>query len=189
MSTSSSAKRAKFWRTDWFVGVAAVLAVLVLQQSTDFIGTLERRFYDYASTSTSRPPSDRIAIIAIDDQSIGNIGRWPWPRDVHAELIDKLAAAKAKTIVEMVSFLEPQTDRGLGYIRKIKDALGAPGGNENAEKLIAEAEVALDTDGKLAASMTKAGNVLVPAFSSPCPASARSSRSRRSPTRRPASGT
>ena len=76
-----------------------------------------------------RKPSDRIAIIAIDDQSIANIGRWPWPRDVHAELIDKLAAAKAKTIVHTVFFFEPQTDRGLVYVRKIKDALGQPRGN------------------------------------------------------------
>ena len=67
-------------------------AVIVLHMATDFIGTLERRFYDFASTSTTRQPSDRIAVIAIDDQSIANIGRWPWPRDVHARLIDQLAA-------------------------------------------------------------------------------------------------
>lgn len=164
MSTSSSARRGKFWRTDWFVGVLVVVAVMVLYQATDFIGTLERRFYDYASTTTARKPSDRIAIVAIDDQSIANIGRWPWSRDVHAELIDKLAAAKAKTIVHTALFLEPQTDRGLAYIRKIKEALGGPGENpavvEDAQKLIAEAEQALDTDAKLAASMAKAGNVL-----------------------------
>jgi serine/threonine-protein kinase len=165
VSTSSSARRGKFWRSDWFVGVLVVLAVLILHQATDFIGTLERRFYDFASTSSSRQPSDRIAIIAIDDQSIGNIGRWPWPRDVHAELIDKLAGAKAKTIVEMVGFPEPQTDRGLAYIRKIKEALGTGGQpSPAAEKLIAEAEQALDTDAKLAASISRAGNVLVPSF-------------------------
>ena len=165
MSASSSARRGKFWRSDWFVGVLVVLAVIVLYQATDFIGTLERRFYDYASTATARKPSDRIAIIAIDDQSIANIGRWPWPRDVHAELIDRLSAAKAKTIVHTAFFFEPQTDRGLAYIRKIKEALGDPAGNpsvENAGKVIAEAELALDTDGKLAASMTRAGNVLTP---------------------------
>jgi serine/threonine-protein kinase len=167
VSTSSSAKRGQFWRTDWFVGVLAVVAVVVLYQATDVVGTLERRFYDYASTSTSRKPSDRIAIIAIDDQSIANIGRWPWPRDVHAELIDKLAAAKAKTIVHTAFFFEPQTDPGLAYIRKIKDTLGDPGGNaaiENAEKVIADAEQALDTDARLAASMAHAGNVLTPSF-------------------------
>jgi serine/threonine-protein kinase len=161
--------RGRFWRADWFVGVLVVLAVMVLNTATDAIATMERRFYDFASTSSARQPSDRIAVIAIDDQSIANIGRWPWPRDVHAELIDKLSAAKAKTIVHTVFFFEPQADRGLGFIRKIKDTLGAPAeGNgavaEQLGKLIAEAEQALDTDAKLAASMAKAGNVLVPSL-------------------------
>jgi serine/threonine-protein kinase len=161
MSTSSSAaRRGKFWRSDWFVGVLVVVGVMVLYKGTDLIDTLERRLYDYASTQTSRQPSDRIAIIAIDDQSIANIGRWPWPRDVHAELIDKLAAAKAKTVVHTAFFFEPQTDRGLAYIRKIKETLGD--GAPAAAQVIAEAEQALDTDAKLAASIQNAGNVLVP---------------------------
>ena len=158
------------WRADWFAGVLIVLAVLVLNQATDLIGTLERRFYDFASTSTSRQPSERIAVIAIDDQSIANIGRWPWPRDVHAKLIDQLAAAKAKTIVSTVFFFEPQVDRGLEFIRKMKGLLQAPADQSTAQaatadqlmKVIAEAEVALDTDAVLAASMKNAGNVLIP---------------------------
>ncbi len=174
----SSEKWSQFWRADWFVGVLVVLAVLLLHGLTDVFGTLERRYYDFASTSTSRQPSDRIAIIAIDDQSIANIGRWPWPRDVHARLIDQLAAAKARTIVYTAFFFEPQTDRGLVFIRQIKEALGpaaaasagappdAPaqpaGLAEQLGKVIAEAEVALDTDAKLASSMKAAGNVLVP---------------------------
>ena len=133
---------------------------------TDFFGTLERRYYDFASTATSRQPSDRVAIIAIDDQSIANIGRWPWPRDIHAQLIDKLSEAKAKTIAHTAFFFEPQTDRGLTYIREMKDALADPAGglgsSEKLTQIISRAEVDLDTDAKLAASMTKAGNVLVP---------------------------
>lgn len=162
VSSSSSSKRAQFWRTDWFVGVLVVVAVIALHQGWDFIETMERRYYDYASTAASRQPSDRIAIIAIDDQSVSNIGRWPWPRDVQAQMIDKLAAAKAKTIVNTVFYLEPQADRGLGYIRKIKDALGPNAQEENVAKLITEAEQVLDTDGKLAGSMAQAGNVLTP---------------------------
>ena len=160
-------KSSQFWRADWFVGVLVVLAVIFLHGLTDFFGTLERRYYDFASTSTSRQPSDRIAIIAIDDQSIANIGRWPWPRDIHAQLIDQLSAAKAKTIAHTAFFFEPQTDRGLIFIGKMKQVLADPSvaqsaGNEQLGSLIAEAEVALDTDAKLATSMTKAGNVLVP---------------------------
>lgn len=165
MATSST-KSGPLWRADWFVGLAIVLAAIVLHLSTDFIGTLERRFYDFASTSTARQPSDRIAVIAIDDQSIANIGRWPWPRDVHAKLIDQLAAAKAKTIVHTAFFFEPQVDPGLVFIRKMKETIGASAdagaSNEQLGKLIAEAELALDTDAVLAASMQNAGNVLVP---------------------------
>ena len=169
MSTSSSAKRGQFWRADWFVALMIVVTVVILHQATDVIGTLERRFYDFGSTSSGRQPSDRIAVIAIDDQSIANIGRWPWPRDVHAQLIDQLAAAKAKTIVHTTFFFEPQTDRGLAFIRKIKETLGSPaegqgGQAEQLGKLIAEAEQTLDTDAKLAASMAKAGNVLLPSI-------------------------
>ncbi len=165
----------QFWRTDWFAGLAVVVAVVAFHLTTDFFGALERRFYDFASTSSSRAPSDRIAVIAIDDQSIANIGRWPWPRDVHAKLIDQLSAAKAKTIVHTAFFFEPQVDRGLSYIRKMKDVLAVPSANATVEfiagqqstnqqlsKVIAEAEQALDTDAILANSIRRAGNVLVP---------------------------
>lgn len=164
----SAAGRSRFWRADWFVGLLIALGVLALHKGTDLIGALERSFYDFALTRTSRQPSERIAIIAIDDQSIANIGRWPWPRDVHARLIDQLAAAQAKTVAYTAFFFEPQTDRGLQTIRQLKEALAGPDAAAAPElqarlgALIAEAEVALDTDAKLAASMARAGNVLVP---------------------------
>ena len=175
MAKDSFTGRGRFWRTDWFAGLAVVVAVLVFHATTDFFGALERRFYDFAASSSNRQPSDRIAVIAIDDQSIANIGRWPWPRDVHARLIDQLSSAKAKTIVHTAFFFEPQVDRGLTFIRKMKDVLAAPSAsptvefiagqqttNQQLAKVIAEAELALDTDAILAASMKKAGNVLVP---------------------------
>nr|WP_222622902.1 serine/threonine-protein kinase [Ramlibacter cellulosilyticus] len=144
-----------------------VVAVIALQASTDVLSGLERRFYDFASTATGRQPSQKVAIIAIDDYSIGNIGQWPWRRDVHAELIDRLAEGKAKTIVEMVNFAEPQSDRGLPYIRKIKETLAPAAGQpavDEAAKVIAEAEQKLDYDARLAASIAKAGNVLLTSF-------------------------
>lgn len=162
----TSKKSGPLWKTDWFAGLAVVIVCVVLSATADFTGALENRFYDFASTTTSRQPSDRVAVIAIDDQSVGNIGRWPWPRDVHAKLIDQLAAAKAKTIVYTALFLEPQVDPGLVYIRKMKEALAAPGDPSAAEerigKLVSEAELALDTDTVLASSMARAGNVLIP---------------------------
>lgn len=160
------AKKSTFWRTDWFAGLFFILAATVIYTITDFAGALERRFYDVASTASSRQPSDRIAIIAIDDQSISNLGRWPWPRSYQANLIDLLAQAKAKTVVQTVFFFEPQKDAGLVYIKKLKELAGSPDSvfenRELMDKTFAEAEAALDTDTALAKSLHSAGNVLLP---------------------------
>ena len=115
--------RKDFWKSDWFLGV--VLAVVVLAVSgSDLIQSLERKAYDLGVRASDRRPSERIAIIAIDDQSIANIGRWPWPRDVHAKLIDRLAAAKAKVIGSTAFFAEPQIDPGLPYIARLRQVYG-----------------------------------------------------------------
>lgn len=156
------------------MGLAVVIAVFALHAATDFFSGLERRFFDLASTQTARTPNDRIAIIAIDDQSIANIGRWPWPREVHAQMIDQLSAAKAKTVAHTAFFFEPQTDRGLVQLRELRGLLdgsqtGAPPltdlGDEGRQRLlgfIAQAEGQLDSDARLVASIASAGNVLVP---------------------------
>lgn len=163
MKLTSSAGRGRFWRSDWFAAALIVVVVWMLHQTTQIFAGLERQFYDMASTSASRKPSDRIALITIDDQSIANLGRWPWPRDIHAKLIDLLAQSKVKTVANTVFFFEPQTDRGLVFIRKLKSALGQTGAESTAlVDLIVEAEQTLDTDAQLVASMTKAANVLTP---------------------------
>lgn len=79
---TSPSRQSQFWRTDWFAGLAMVIAVIVLHMTTDLIDVLERRFYDFASTSTSRQPASQIAVRAIDAQRIASIGRWPWPRAI-----------------------------------------------------------------------------------------------------------
>ncbi len=110
--------KTRFWGSDWFAGLLITIVVVVLSGSGPF-QSLERSFYDWGVRSTDRFPSDKIAIIAIDDESISNIGRWPWPRDLHAELIDRLSDGGAKVIGQTVFFLEPQIDPGMLYIREL----------------------------------------------------------------------
>lgn len=57
---------------------------------------------------TSRDPDSRIVIVAIDDASLKHIGRWPWDRSVHAELIRKITNAGAAVIAYDVNFSEIQ---------------------------------------------------------------------------------
>ncbi len=169
-------KKSGFWSRDWFFGLTIVVVVLMLHYTTGFFTTLETRAYDLAVSATSKSASDRIAVIAIDEQSIANLGRWPWSREIHAKMIDQLAAAKAKVIGHTVFFFEPQKDPGLLYINKLFEVYNK--GKAEAEvpikplplsptelemgSILAEAEEALNTDRRLAASIKAAGNVVLP---------------------------
>ena len=53
------------------------------------------------------PVDQRILIVAIDNASLGQIGRWPWPRTVHATLLRTLTNAGATVIGYDVNFSEP----------------------------------------------------------------------------------
>src|SRR5437879_4353769 len=119
--------KAGLWRTDWFLGAVVVLVVLAFNRTSDLIPSLEQKAYDLGVQSTSRLPSDKVAVIAIDDTSIANIGRWPWSREIHARMTDLLAGAKTKVIANTVFFSEPQIDPGYVYITKLLDLAAALG--------------------------------------------------------------
>ena len=113
-----------FWSSDWFAGLIITL-VVALSSSSANLQSLERSAYDWGVRSTSKTPSEKIAIIAIDDESIANIGRWPWPRDLHAELVKRLTEGGAKIIGQTVFFLEPQIDPGILFIRDLSDFISS----------------------------------------------------------------
>lgn len=165
MGRTTSGRRLGIWRTEGFRGALIATAVVALAAATGVLQSLEHRLYDAATSVAVPQPLGEIAIIGIDDASLATLGPWPWPRDVHAKLIDQLSAAGAKSIVLTSSFAEPQSDRGLTYIRKVREALARAGdGSPLAAELnrtTAEAEQALDTDAALAASIRRAGNVFL----------------------------
>ena len=164
-------KKISIWKADWFVGLLVVL-FFWFSSGSDLMQSLERKAYDLGVRATSHTPSDKVAVIAIDDQSIANLGRFPWPRVKHANLLDLLAASHAKVIGNTVLFFEPQLDAGMEYISRIITMLDSPtlkGGSAaqlaeltQLRELSAEAANYLDNDKKLGASIVNANNVLLP---------------------------
>ena len=49
---------------------------------------------DFVVAHHPRPLTGDIVIVAIDDKSIEQIGRWPWRRNLHATLLGKINADK-----------------------------------------------------------------------------------------------
>jgi CHASE2 domain-containing sensor protein len=163
-----------FWQKDWFVGLLVSL-IFLLSAHTDLMQSLERKAYDLGMLASSRTPSDKIAIIAIDERSIANLGRWPWPRAIHAQMLDVLTAGHPKVIGYTVFFFEPQLDAGLGYISRIAELLSNSKLKDTTDPvqqaelaqlaaLLQEASQNLDNDQKLSESISKANDVLLAMF-------------------------
>jgi serine/threonine-protein kinase len=153
--------RSGFWKADWLLGLAVVVLFALLGWMSDLAPGLERKAYDLAVQSAARTPSDKVAIIAIDKQSIDNIGRWPWPRDMHARMIDLLAQAKARAVGYLVFFSEPENERINRTLARLMEAAPA---DSPILGLLKEAEGEFNTDRKLAASLERAGSVVLPVF-------------------------
>ena len=95
--------------TPWTLGLA-LLFLFSLAETTDLPQRINYWLLDSALLANPTAASPNIAIVAIDDLSLARQGRWPWPRETHANLIHKLHQAGAKTIVFDVLFTEPSTD-------------------------------------------------------------------------------
>ncbi|MGZ0714648.1 CHASE2 domain-containing protein [Pseudomonas palleroniana] len=68
---------------------------------------LNNPLYDSLRRLTPLPVDSRILLVTIDDQSLKELGRWPWPRSLHADLIDRLSDAQPAAILFDVIFSEP----------------------------------------------------------------------------------
>jgi len=84
------------------VAALSVLVVLSLYYTQNaFLEAFEARTYDlrFRDMRGAIPLEPSIAIIAIDDKSIAELGRYPWSRNQYALLLEKLKAAQAKAVL------------------------------------------------------------------------------------------
>ena len=97
-------KERQCWK---FIPPLVLLVLGLVLSLTQGLERWDRFVYDYLSISVSRPPSDHIVIIAIEEESLATYGHRPWPRSVHADLIDKLSLGGAKAIGFDIVIAEP----------------------------------------------------------------------------------
>ncbi|QFU17998.1 CHASE2 domain-containing protein [Microvirga thermotolerans] len=100
--------------------VAALLAPLSFFPP---LGLIEARLFDLFSTlAPPRPDRPGAIVVAIDEPSFSEVGqRWPWSRDLHARLIERLREAGAKVVALDIIFADPSTEEA---DRRLAAALG-----------------------------------------------------------------
>lgn len=104
---------------------ALILAVLLLDASGvykyPFVNQLENWTYD-ARLNFTRPNTldDRIVIVDIDENSLEEIGRWPWARDKLATIIDNLFDYYQASVVGFdIVFAEKDQSSGLSIFDEL----------------------------------------------------------------------
>lgn len=87
----------------WLVAMGVLALVLVGGQAA----RLDRALYDLHMRHWGYAPGNDLVIVAIDAKSLAKVGRWPWPRARHAQVIDRLTDAGVRGIGLDVSMPEP----------------------------------------------------------------------------------
>lgn len=160
---------ARLARFSWLPGGLAAAFVIVVGRliSSTSYAPLELSLYDRVMRAAPAHPSPQIVIVAVDDASLAKLGAWPWPRDVHASLVDRLSSDGAR----VVAFALPlDTSPRTSEAERLRAALALLeasdlGGSEQTQqlrRLLGESTAGHDPDAHLAQAMKAHGNVVLP---------------------------
>ena len=97
-----------------FFSVFIVIALYYNQNQ--FVEAFEAKSYDlrFKSLRGAVAPNPEIGIVAIDNKSIAELGRFPWSRGQYVRLLERLSAAGAKVVLFDMFFSE-QENRAIDH--------------------------------------------------------------------------
>ena len=90
--------------------VIILVSIGAFLSGSKYLQRLDLVTYDALLPLQSGYFSPQVTIVAIDDASLQKLGRWPWSRRRHAELIQQLTAMGARAIGIDILFTEAQKD-------------------------------------------------------------------------------
>jgi serine/threonine-protein kinase len=112
---------------------------------------------------------NKIAIVNIDDKSLNQLGPWPWPRHLLAEMIQILTSNGAKLIGLDLVLSQREQNQGLNEVAKLYKTISErhrTDGDESAYGWILEelqeTKKRLDNDRKLSQTIKESGNIILP---------------------------
>ena len=120
----------KLARFSWLPGGLAATVVFAIGRlvAPESGAAIESTLYDRVQRSGTVAASSDIVVVNIDAESIARLGDWPWARDVHTTLIERLRADHASVIGWTVPFgAVLQTAGGVDPDAHLAEAMRAHG--------------------------------------------------------------
>ncbi|MBM4286720.1 MAG: CHASE2 domain-containing protein [Deltaproteobacteria bacterium] len=153
------------FRVTYLTVTLMIIAVHLLFLAADFnfVHNLEMRFYDLMfHLRGPKPPGPEVVIVAIDDESIKAIGRWPWSRREINRAVEVLHQAGAKVIGFDIIFAEKQEEAGAALLSRLQQEMARRQWSFPAlEKWVRQEGRQVDPDGELAEKFGQCGNVVL----------------------------
>ncbi|HIJ94287.1 MAG TPA: adenylate/guanylate cyclase domain-containing protein [Desulfuromonadales bacterium] len=92
--------------------LTALVGLILYRETFPFVEQVDLRLKDARFTFRgSERPTAPVTVVAIDNKSIKELGRWPWSRELTAGLISSAARQGARVIALDMVFSEPQGER------------------------------------------------------------------------------
>lgn len=128
-------------------------ALLFSGSSSDTRKKFQYMVFDKYNHIYKREPTDQVVIVDLDENSLRQIGQWPWPRDVIAELITELNNLGAKVVAFDMVFAEEDRTSPLQIIKRLPNS-------DNYTELKEVIEGLPDNDNVFAVAIKKNGNIV-----------------------------
>ena len=142
------------------------LALVMFFIDVPFLRFMELKALDLRMSSRGTlPTGGETVIAAIDEKSLGELGRWPWPRTTIARLVDKLKGCGAKAVGFDIVFSEPDQNSSLGTVVDLTKEMKKIGiKDKRVQGLLDKKKLVADTDASLAKAIKRAKNVTLGYF-------------------------
>ena len=141
------------------VASLGILAELRLSEGP-VLGRLELQTLDWRFRLRGTAiPSDEVALVVVDDRTVAGLGRWPAPRGVIAEAVEKIRAAGASVVAIDLLLSEPARSLPEELASTLEKALAELPAGSPARNGLVEAIRSADPDQALARSLRQAGPV------------------------------
>lgn len=88
----------------WHINILITLSILLLLAFMGVSGAVEQSGKSLYNFLSPKEASQDIIVVELDSKSIKKIGQWPWPRQIHADLITELSEKEATQIAFDIDF-------------------------------------------------------------------------------------
>src|SRR5262245_35048761 len=112
-------------RIGWPLVALGAIALIAILRASGALDSLQYAAADARSRLLQHEVPSDIVIVGIDARTLAQLPQWPWPRELHARLLDTLASAAPRRVFMDIDFSSARDEAGDARLEAALAAWGA----------------------------------------------------------------